>query len=102
MIRNTTNKTQAMLVAVPATPVKPTTPAMRAMTRNVMAQLNIRNSPLFPYEKGGMGCLSGMTRLPSVDGLNIPRLELQIHNCEFNASLLLWEAVDNLPPCFGR
>jgi hypothetical protein len=48
IIKKTTNKIHAILVAVPATPDKPTTPAMRAMTRNVMAQLNISFSPFFP------------------------------------------------------
>jgi hypothetical protein len=40
-IRNTTNSTQAMWVAVPATPDNPNTPAINAMTRNVTAQLSI-------------------------------------------------------------
>jgi hypothetical protein len=44
-----------MLVAVPATPVKPTTPAMRAMTRNVMAQLNIRYFSSVPFREGRYG-----------------------------------------------
>lgn len=35
------NKEYAILVAVPATPDKPSTPAMMAMTRNVTAQLSI-------------------------------------------------------------
>jgi hypothetical protein len=37
----TTNKIQAMFVAVPAIPVKPNTAAIRPITKNVSAQLNI-------------------------------------------------------------
>jgi hypothetical protein len=48
IIKNTTNKIHAIFVAVPATPLNPTTPAIRAMTKNVMAQLNIKFSPFFP------------------------------------------------------
>lgn len=40
-IRNTTKSTQAMWVAVPATPDNPKTPAINAMTRNVTAQLSM-------------------------------------------------------------
>ena len=40
-IRKTTKSTQAMCVAVPATPDKPKTPAINAMTRNVTAQLSM-------------------------------------------------------------
>jgi hypothetical protein len=41
MIKNNTNRIQAISVAAPATPDKPTTPAMIAITKNVMAQLSI-------------------------------------------------------------
>lgn len=89
-----------MLVAVPATPVKPTTPAMRAMTKNVMAQLNIRNSPLFPSEKDGRFCSSGRTYLPSVDGVCIPRFELRSQRIK--ASLPLYELGENSLSYFER
>src|SRR5262245_998113 len=42
-MRNNTNKTYAMLVAVPATPERPRIPAMIAMIRNVTAQLSMAN-----------------------------------------------------------
>src|SRR5690349_25154944 len=40
--RNTKNKTLAIPAAVPAIPPKPRTAAIMAITKNVMAQLNIR------------------------------------------------------------
>lgn len=40
-IKNTTNKTYAICVAVPAMPDNPSNPAMIATTRNVTAQLSI-------------------------------------------------------------
>ena len=43
-IKNTTNRTYAICVAVPAIPDSPSKPAMIATTRNVTAQLNIANS----------------------------------------------------------
>ena len=41
MIKPTTNNIHAMLVAAPATPLNPRTPAMIAITRNVRAHCNI-------------------------------------------------------------
>jgi hypothetical protein len=43
----TTNKTQAICVAVPATPLNPRTPAIIATIRNVSAQLNMIFSSSF-------------------------------------------------------
>src|SRR6187200_2211275 len=43
-IRNTTNKTYAICVAVPAMPDRPNRPAIIATTRNVTAQLSIVDS----------------------------------------------------------
>lgn len=40
-IKPTTNKIQAICVAVPAIPVKPKTAAIRPTIKNVIAQLNI-------------------------------------------------------------
>jgi hypothetical protein len=44
-IRKTTKRTQAMLVAVPARPLKPNTAAIKAITKNVIAQLSIMIPP---------------------------------------------------------
>jgi hypothetical protein len=41
IINPTTNKIHAMFAAVPAIPVKPKTPAINAIIRNVIAHLNI-------------------------------------------------------------
>jgi hypothetical protein len=43
--KNTTNKIHAICVAVPATPEKPSTPAIRPMIRKVNAQLSIVPPP---------------------------------------------------------
>jgi hypothetical protein len=43
---NTTNRIHAMLVAVPAIPVKPNRAAINAIIRNVTAQFNMVGSPL--------------------------------------------------------
>ena len=49
-IKKITNKIQAILVAAPATPVNPTTPAIKAMIKNVMAQFNMaRILPCYKY-----------------------------------------------------
>jgi hypothetical protein len=44
--RKTTNRTHAICVAAPATPVKPSTPAMSPITKNVIDQLSIVSPPL--------------------------------------------------------
>ena len=43
-IKNTTNRTYAICVAVPAMPDNPSNPAMIATTKNVTAQLSITDS----------------------------------------------------------
>ena len=43
--RNTKNSTCAIELAVPATPVKPNAAAIKAITKNVSAQLNMMHLP---------------------------------------------------------
>jgi hypothetical protein len=49
-INPTTNRIHAILAAVPAIPVKPRTPAMSAIIRNVTAQLIIINLLYYVYK----------------------------------------------------
>src|SRR4051812_2148898 len=75
----TTNNIQAILVAVPAIPVKPNNAAISAITKKISAQLNINTSLV-----GYVGCCR-------LSGLNSPkqalcrRLRKCLHDyrCEF-------------------
>jgi hypothetical protein len=50
--RNTKNNTCAIELAVPAIPPKPSTAAIKAITRNVIAQLNMMHHPFSNAESG--------------------------------------------------
>jgi len=45
-IRKTTKSIQAIFDAVPAKPLNPKTAAIKAITKNVIAQLNITTPPI--------------------------------------------------------